>query len=87
MARTMSITSKYQVTVPKEVRDLLHLQHTDGLTFSVEKGRVFIDKVPSIKSIQSRAQRLMRERGIQPASESEITRAREIFREKRLTWQ
>lgn len=83
----MSITSKYQVTIPKEVRDLLHLQHTDGLTFSVEKGRVFVDKAPSIKSIQSRAQRLLRERGIGHASEAETARAREIFHEKRLTWQ
>jgi antitoxin PrlF len=39
------LTSKYQATIPKEVRDLLHLNQGDGIGFEIEDGQVVLKKV------------------------------------------
>ncbi|TCP68544.1 AbrB/MazE/SpoVT family DNA-binding domain-containing protein [Baia soyae] len=43
------ISSKGQVTVPKEVRECLELKEGDYITFGIEDGRVFIDKVQLVQ--------------------------------------
>lgn len=43
--RTSKLTSKYQATIPKEVRDLLHLNQGDGVGFEIENGQVVLKKV------------------------------------------
>lgn len=37
-----TITSKGQTTIPKEIRDYLHLQTGDEIAFCIEDGRVVI---------------------------------------------
>lgn len=39
-----SITYKYQVTIPKKVRDRLKLKEGDTITFIEENGRVYVGK-------------------------------------------
>ncbi len=82
----MSITSKYQVTVPKDVRDLLGLRQKDGLIFTINNDMVLVEKAPTIEDIQNRAQRLMKKRGVQHVTDEEMANARELFGEKKLKW-
>ena len=43
--KASKLTSKYQATIPKEVRDLLHLNQGDGIGFEIEDGQVVLKKV------------------------------------------
>ena len=44
MAKIRSkITSKYQITIPKEVRDLLKVSETDILEWHIRKEGIFVD--------------------------------------------
>lgn len=46
MDSTARITSKGQITIPKDVRDALGLQAGDELLFRVERSRAVIAKTP-----------------------------------------
>jgi antitoxin PrlF len=46
MDSSAKITSKGQVTIPKDVRDALKLQEGDELHFRVERSRAVIAKTP-----------------------------------------
>lgn len=48
MDSTAKITSKGQVTIPKQVRDALELHEGDELLFRVERTRAVIAKTPSL---------------------------------------
>ncbi|MHB8693783.1 MAG: AbrB/MazE/SpoVT family DNA-binding domain-containing protein [Solirubrobacteraceae bacterium] len=48
MDSSAKITSKGQVTIPKNVRDALGLQEGDELVFRVERSRAVIAKTPSL---------------------------------------
>ncbi len=48
MDSTAKITSKGQVTIPKNVRDALELHEGDQLLFRVERSRAVIAKTPSL---------------------------------------
>ncbi len=39
------ITAKYQVTIPRDVRQRLKLQVADALEWKVEEGRIYIEPV------------------------------------------
>ena len=43
--RASKLTSKYQATIPKEIRDILHLNRGDGVGFEIEDGQVVLKKV------------------------------------------
>lgn len=42
------VTSKAQVTVPREIRSVLGLEAGDELLWSVEKGRVLVSRVSRV---------------------------------------
>ena len=46
--KASKLTSKYQATVPKEVREFLGLSSGDGITWEIEDGHVVVKKVPKI---------------------------------------
>jgi antitoxin PrlF len=48
MDSSAKITSKGQVTIPKNVRDALGLREGDELVFRVERSRAVIAKTPSL---------------------------------------
>jgi AbrB family looped-hinge helix DNA binding protein len=45
MAAVSRLTSKYQATIPREVRRLLHLERGDRVLFEERDGRVTLRKV------------------------------------------
>lgn len=60
MVKAMSITSRYQVTVPKEVRDVLGIQSHDALVFNVKNGQVTVERALSLSDIQAKARALIK---------------------------
>ncbi len=46
--KASKITSKYQATVPKEVRTFLGLASGDGLQWEIEDGHVVVKKLSKI---------------------------------------
>jgi AbrB family looped-hinge helix DNA binding protein len=48
MDSTAKLTSKGQVTIPKNVRDTLGLREGDSLLFRVDGGRAVIAKTPDL---------------------------------------
>ena len=79
MANSYSITSKYQVTLPKEVRNLLGVQAKDQLKFKSDGERVYLERALSISDIQHMNKRLLRQRRIKTASEEDIKNARDKY--------
>ncbi len=39
------ITSKYQTTIPREIRDRLNLSVSDSIEWKVEKNKIFVETV------------------------------------------
>ena len=39
------ITSKYQITIPREIRDRLHLSVSDSIEWKIEKNRILVEPV------------------------------------------
>jgi AbrB family looped-hinge helix DNA binding protein len=52
MARITTLTSKGQVTIPKEIRDVLGLKPADKILFSLENGHVTLRRAyPSLEAV------------------------------------
>jgi antitoxin PrlF len=51
MTRATTLTSKGQVTIPKEVRDQLGLQPHDKITFVVEDGFATLRRLPRLEEL------------------------------------
>jgi len=56
--KASKLTSKYQATVPKEIREFLHLNSGDGIVWEIENNSVVIKKISKIdiewyKSLES----------------------------------
>jgi AbrB family looped-hinge helix DNA binding protein len=47
-----TVTIKGQVTIPKEVRDLLHIHPNDKVDFIIEGGRAIIVPVRTLKELR-----------------------------------
>ncbi len=89
MSRATTLTSKGQVTIPKEVREKLGLQPHDRITFVVEDGYATLRRLPrleeiagSLPSLASLGLDMTVEEAIDLANEE---RAQELF-EKMKTW-
>jgi AbrB family looped-hinge helix DNA binding protein len=57
--RQSSVTSKGQTTIPAEIRRELRIEPGDKVSFSLEGGRVFIEKVQEIDHAWNGGQSLM----------------------------
>lgn len=87
MNSAYSITSKYQVTIPKDVREQVGLQDGDRVSFVAEGDTIVIRKVRSLQEVaETIASKVRRQTG-QPASQAEYKRARQSFYEQGDTWQ
>ncbi|MCM2358674.1 MAG: AbrB/MazE/SpoVT family DNA-binding domain-containing protein [Geobacteraceae bacterium] len=47
-----TVTIKGQVTIPKEVRDLLHIHPNDKVDFIIEGGRAILVPVKTLKELR-----------------------------------
>lgn len=72
MLQSATITSKGQTTIPKEIRELLHLQPGDRIDFVLENGRVYL--APANVDVRELSGILHRP-GMQPVSLSEMDAA------------
>ena len=39
------ITSKYQITIPREIRDCLHLSISDSIEWKIKKNKILVEPV------------------------------------------
>ena len=51
--KTLTISRKGQVAIPKEVRETLHIKAGDQLSFRVEKGKIMFELVVNIPRSQA----------------------------------
>lgn len=51
--KTLTISQKGQVAIPKEVRETLHIKAGDQLIFRVEKGRIVLEPAVNIPRSQA----------------------------------
>jgi len=75
MNDTYSITSKFQVTIPKDIRDQVGLTEADKVRFVRTGNRVYIRRAPSITDIQKMNQRFIKRKKIGPVSDQDIKNA------------
>ena len=86
MAKTYSITSKYQVTIPKQIRDQLKLTGKDKVYFSRRGKDILLKKAPSLEAVAAEMSAKFRASGLKPATEEEIKNARYEFYRKGMKW-
>jgi len=90
MNTSYGITSKYQVTIPKEVRDELHITEDTRVTFERRGDEIILRKAVqpmTIQEVQAMNQRLLKARGVGKVSDIDMKQAREKFDEHGGTWQ
>lgn len=87
MNTTYSITSKFQVTIPKEAREELGISANDKVQFRTGDNYLVIEKVPSMKDVADSIAANLKERNIKPATDEDIKNARANFYKKGLKWQ
>ena len=87
MSTTYSITSKFQVTIPKELREELGISANDKVQFRTGDNYLVIEKVPSMKNVADSIAADIKKRNIRPATDEDIKNARSKFYKKGLKWQ
>jgi AbrB family looped-hinge helix DNA binding protein len=88
MNTSYGITSKSQVTIPHEVRKKLDLSTDDRVAFTVEDGRAYITKVPTLEEVSRKMQADLKRRGFnRTVSQKEIDTARDKFIREGMTWE
>jgi AbrB family looped-hinge helix DNA binding protein len=87
MSTTYSITSKFQVTIPKDAREQLGISANDKVQFRTGDNYLVIEKVPSMKDVADSIAANLKERNIKPATDEDIKNARSKFYKKGLKWQ
>jgi antitoxin MazE len=51
--KTVTVSSKGQIAIPKEARDALQLQEGDRLTFEIKRGRIVLEPVMDVPRSQA----------------------------------
>ena len=51
--KALTISSKGQIAIPKEIRDSLHIKSGDRLVYKVDGGRIVLEPVVSVPRSQS----------------------------------
>ena len=87
MSTSYTITSKFQVTIPKEAREELGISANDKVQFKTSNNHLVIEKVPSMKEVADSIAANIKERNIKPATDEDIKNARSNFYKKGLKWQ
>ena len=78
-----TITSKGQVTIPKEVRDKLHLKSGGKIDFKIDSGGEFATIIPLRKNIDDIIGLLSHRKKDKPVSVEDMDRAiKEKFQEE-----
>lgn len=86
MTKTYSITSKFQVTIPKEIRDQLRLTDKDKVSFSRRGKEVILKKTPTLDEVANEMNAVFAASGQKPLTDEQIKNARYKFHKKGLKW-
>jgi AbrB family looped-hinge helix DNA binding protein len=87
MNSTYSITSKFQVTIPKEAREELGISSNDRVKFTTKDNQLVVERVPSMQEVANALAADLKLQGIKPATDEDIKNARQTFYSKGLKWQ
>ena len=86
MNSTYSITSKFQVTIPKDAREKLGISSNDKVKFTTKNHQLLIERVPSMQEVANDIADDLKRYGIKPATDEDIKNARFTFYSKGLKW-
>ncbi len=87
MNSTYSITSKYQVTIPKDIREKIGLKDSDRVSFERRGKEVVITRVPTLEEIAKEMQADLKRRGWnKTVTNEDMKKARDIFYKKGGKW-
>lgn len=88
MNSTYSITSKFQVTIPKEIRDELKLTDRDKVSFERRGEVVVIKKALTLDEVRELLQADLKRRGWNKAvADKDIKNAPYEFHKKGMKWE
>jgi AbrB family looped-hinge helix DNA binding protein len=88
MNSSYSITSKSQVTIPREIRKKLGVGVNDRVAFSVEGGRAYMTKVPTLEEVRKMLHDDLKRRGFnKTVTQADMNKAHETFIEQGLRWE
>lgn len=86
MNTSYSITSKFQVTIPKKIRDELRLTDKDRVSFERRGNELVVKKVQTLEELAAETGKKFRESGLKPATEADIKNARIKFYQQGGKW-
>lgn len=86
MNTSYSITTKYQVTIPKDIRAKIGLKQSDRVEFIEDSGKVYIKRVPTLEEVAAKMHKKFAASGRKPATDDEINNAHQEFIRKGGKW-
>lgn len=86
MNSSYSITSKFQVTIPKEIREKLNLTEKNKVTFERHGKEAVIKRVPTLEEVAEEMAAKFRASGLKPATQKDIDKARHNFYKQGGKW-
>ncbi|MGI9028107.1 MAG: AbrB/MazE/SpoVT family DNA-binding domain-containing protein [Candidatus Saccharimonadales bacterium] len=86
MNTSYSITSKYQVTLPKQIREKIGIGKDDRVTFIEDGDRVYLQRIETVEEVAARTQEIFKKSGLQPATQKDIDGARQKFMKENMKW-
>lgn len=87
MNSTYSITSKFQVTIPKEIREQVGLSDTDKVSFERRGTEIVIKRIPTLEEVALEMQANLKQRGWnKTVTNQDMKNARDIFYKKGGKW-
>ena len=84
MNSTYSITSKFQVTIPRDAREKLGISSNDRVKFTTKNHQLIVERVPSMQEVANDIVANLKRYGIKPATDEDIKNARFTFYSKGL---
>jgi AbrB family looped-hinge helix DNA binding protein len=86
MNSTYSITSKFQVTIPKEAREKLGIVSNDSVKFTTQGNKLVMERVQTMEEVAHALAADLKSKGVKPATDEDIKNARQAFYQKGLQW-
>lgn len=88
MNSSYSITSKFQITIPKKIRDELRLSNKDRFSFERRGNDIIVKKVKSLEEVSKMLQDDLKQRGFnKKVTQKDIDNARDSFYKQGLKWE
>ncbi|HEY1835449.1 MAG TPA: AbrB/MazE/SpoVT family DNA-binding domain-containing protein [Candidatus Saccharimonadales bacterium] len=87
MNAAYGITGKFQVTIPKEIRDELGITSKDRIEFERRGTEIVLKKVPSLAEVSRQLQADLKRRGFnKTVTQADMDKARNIFYKQGGEW-